>query len=165
MPYSLVFASDLFPFVGLVTCCCWYLMGVLFRDGITFWIGLSVRMGDFSPFPLLPLAFTLLFTASTEPFPMPFDAFEPFNAVGEYLEFEWSGDIGDIWPPLLLFNVIDGDEVVDSTVDAGDTPSGGVVWFGSFVLYIALESWIRCWRNASLYALKNLPNRCSKRII
>lgn len=157
MPYSLVLASDWLPFVGLVTCCCWYLIGVLLRDGITFWIGFSVRMGDFSPFPLLPLVFRfrLVFTASTMPLLWPpLDVLELFNPFGEYLEFEWSGDSGDIWLPLLLFNVIDGVEVVDSDVDCGDPPSGGVIWFDSFGLYTALESWIRCWRNASLYALE-----------
>lgn len=84
-------------------------------------------MGDFNPLPLILQLLRLLLTLSMALLPVPFaELLEPFNPVGEYFEFDCTGEIGDSWPPLLLFNVVDGVEVVDSGVDCGETLSGGV---------------------------------------
>lgn len=81
--YSLVanlLAIDKFPFVGLVTCGWNCLIGVLFRDGVTFWIGLSFLSGDFTEMGV-PLLVALLQIDSFDPFEI-VDTLEIFEVVG-----------------------------------------------------------------------------------
>lgn len=69
-----------------------YLIGVLFRDGVTFCIGLSLRSGDLSDVTDAVPLLTLLLIDSVEPF----DALEPFCVVGPtYLALELCANRGD----------------------------------------------------------------------
>lgn len=102
--YSLVafnlLAIETFPFVGLVTCW-WYLIGVLFRDGGTFWIGFSLRSGDFIVIGVVPLL-TLLLIDSDEPFDavVPLGGVVPTNLTLELCEYR--GDNGELVLVILL---------------------------------------------------------------
>lgn len=81
---------------------------MLFRDGVTFWIGLSLRSGDFSVIdavPLLILLLTLLIV-------LLIDSVDPFEAVAEFIVVEPPylilelcenrGDSGEFVPCVLL---------------------------------------------------------------
>lgn len=136
-----------FPFVGLVTCWWLYLIGVLFRDGVTFCIGLSLRSGDFNDdIEAVPLL-TLLLIDSDDPFDAALD--EPFAicVVGPtYLTLVLCANRGDnvefvlvvmfelfwIWVDVVGVEVFDLTDVFwfvgDSCAETGDVCS----FVGSF---------------------------------
>lgn len=68
---------------------------MLFRDGVTFWIGFSLRSGDFNVIGAVPLL-TLLLIDSDEPFEavVPFGGVVPTNLTLELCEYR--GDNGEL---------------------------------------------------------------------